>query len=77
MAPATLDVSVVICAYTEDRWADLVAAVASVQRQMPLLGEIIVVIDHNPDLLVHNPAAVFAVVVCFLGWMRWGAWGQP
>jgi glycosyltransferase involved in cell wall biosynthesis len=44
-------VSVVICAYTEKRWEDLVAAVESVQRQTVSPEEIIVVIDHNPGLL--------------------------
>ena len=45
-------VSVVICAYTEARWDDLLAAIDSVRRQrdrVPL--EIVVVIDHNPALL--------------------------
>jgi glycosyltransferase involved in cell wall biosynthesis len=45
-------VSVVICAYTEERWDDLLAAIASVREQrdrVPL--EIVVVIDHNPALL--------------------------
>jgi glycosyltransferase involved in cell wall biosynthesis len=46
-----LDVSVIICAYTEDRWDDLVAAVESVLRQSTPPREIIVVIDHNPRLL--------------------------
>ena len=51
MAPATLDVSVVICAYTEDRWDDLVAAAAALQNQSMQPREIIVVVDHNPALL--------------------------
>jgi glycosyltransferase involved in cell wall biosynthesis len=45
-------VSVVICAYTEKRWNDLLAAIDSIRVQrdrVPL--EIIVVIDHNPVLL--------------------------
>ena len=45
-------VSVVICAYTEARWDDLLAAIDSIRVQrdrVPL--EIIVVIDHNPALL--------------------------
>lgn len=46
-----LTVSVIICAYTEDRWDDLIAAVASVQQQTLSAKEIIVVIDHNPQLL--------------------------
>jgi glycosyltransferase involved in cell wall biosynthesis len=51
-------VSVVICAYTEARWDDLLAAIASVDEQRertPL--EIIVVIDHNPALLERMEAA--------------------
>lgn len=43
--------SVVICAYTRERWAELGAAVRSVQDQTPHPHELIVVIDHNPALL--------------------------
>jgi glucosyl-dolichyl phosphate glucuronosyltransferase len=51
--PATKqsDISVVICAYTEKRWDDLVAAVASLQQQSLQPCETLVVIDHNPSLL--------------------------
>lgn len=42
--------SVIICAYTEDRWDDILAAVASVQAQEPAPDELIVVVDHNPAL---------------------------
>jgi glycosyltransferase involved in cell wall biosynthesis len=45
------DISVITCAYTEDRWNDLVAAVESVQQQTLVAREIIIVIDHNPALL--------------------------
>lgn len=48
-APET--VSVVICAYTADRWDDVLAAVASVRGQSVPALEILVVVDHNPDLL--------------------------
>jgi len=44
------DISVVICAYTEQRWPDLVAAVESVQRQSVAPREIVLVVDHNPAL---------------------------
>lgn len=47
----TRDVSVVICAYTGERWDHLVAAVTSVQRQSVPPREIIVVVDNNPGLL--------------------------
>jgi len=46
-----LEFSVVICAYTEQRWQDLVAAVASVKTQTLPPLEIIVVVDHNAELL--------------------------
>ncbi len=42
-----LAVSVVICAFTEERWHDLLAAVESIHRQTLPPVEVIVVIDHN------------------------------
>jgi glucosyl-dolichyl phosphate glucuronosyltransferase len=53
---AALAVSVVICAYTEDRWEDLVAAVESARRQSVLPQEVLVVVDHNPGLLARARA---------------------
>ncbi|WP_239404954.1 glycosyltransferase [Frankia sp. Cj3] len=47
--------SVVICAYTEERWADLERAVTSLSAQTVPPHEVIVVIDHNPRL--HQRAA--------------------
>lgn len=47
------DVSVVICVYTEERRAALLAAVDSVRAQSVLPREIIVVVDHNPALLAY------------------------
>jgi glycosyltransferase involved in cell wall biosynthesis len=43
--------SVIICCYTMDRWADLVAAVAETDRQGGGRAEIIVCVDHNDTLL--------------------------
>lgn len=43
-------VSVVICAYTMRRWDDLRAAVSSVLSQDPRPAQVLVVIDHNPEL---------------------------
>ena len=43
-------VSVVICAHTEERWDDTLAAAASVRRQSYAAKELIVVVDHNPRL---------------------------
>lgn len=44
-------VSVVICAYTEDRWEDVLAAVASVRAQSRPALETLLVVDHNEVLL--------------------------
>jgi len=46
------EVSVVVCTYTEERWDDLVAAVASVRGQPVRAGavEVIVVVDHAPAI---------------------------
>lgn len=44
------DVSAVVCAHDELRWDALARAVASLQAQEPPLGEVIVVVDHNPRL---------------------------
>lgn len=51
--PNGASVSVVICAYTEDRWADIVRAVRSVQGQSHVPVETIVAVDHNPSLLAR------------------------
>ncbi|MFD9483549.1 glycosyltransferase family 2 protein [Streptomyces sp. NPDC059991] len=47
----TRDFSVVICVYTEDRWEDILAAVASVRHQSRPALETLLVVDHNPALL--------------------------
>jgi GT2 family glycosyltransferase len=46
-------VSVVICAYTEERWGRLVAAVESARRQTLPPLEVLVVVDHNSRLLAR------------------------
>ncbi|GGT18116.1 glycosyltransferase family 2 protein [Streptomyces chromofuscus] len=45
------DISVVICVYTEDRWEDILAAVASVRAQSRPALETLLVVDHNQALL--------------------------
>jgi GT2 family glycosyltransferase len=45
-----LSVDVVICAYTESRWDDLLAAVKSIAQQTHRVESCLVVIDHNPAL---------------------------
>lgn len=56
-------ISVVICAYTQRRWEELVAAVASVRRQTPPAAQIIVSVDHNAALLERVSHDLPGVVV--------------
>lgn len=51
-------ISVILCAYTLDRWDDLREAIASLRAQTRAADEIILVIDHNEDLL-ERCAALF------------------
>jgi glucosyl-dolichyl phosphate glucuronosyltransferase len=44
--------SVVICTYTEKRWSHLLAAIESIERQELRPAELIVVVDHNPTMLL-------------------------
>jgi glycosyltransferase involved in cell wall biosynthesis len=50
------DLSVVICAYTDERWEDLRSAVISVQDQLLPAAELLVVIDHNEELQARAEA---------------------
>jgi glycosyltransferase involved in cell wall biosynthesis len=45
-----LTASVVICAYTEERWDDTLRAVASVESQEPPPHQVILVVDYNLEL---------------------------
>jgi GT2 family glycosyltransferase len=56
-------ISVVICAYTQRRWDELVAAVASVRHQTPPAAQIIVSVDHNDALLERVSHDLPGVVV--------------
>ena len=58
-----MEPSVVICAYTQDRWDDTLAAIDSVRRQSVAPHEIILVIDHNPELFRRAQAAISGVTV--------------
>ena len=46
-------ISAIICAYSDERWNDLVDAVTSIRSQTLPVGEIIIVIDHNPLMFEH------------------------
>jgi GT2 family glycosyltransferase len=56
-------ISVVICAYTEQRWDDIVAAVESVRRQSVPAQQCILVIDHNPALAQRADAEITGCLV--------------
>ena len=53
----------VICAYTERRWEDIVAAVASIRAQTHPPVRTILVVDHNPPLLERARVAFPDLVV--------------
>lgn len=50
-AAASPTVSAIICAYTLDRWTDIVAAVRSIEAQDRPAIETVIVADHNAALL--------------------------
>lgn len=56
-------ISVVICAHTLDRWRDIREAVRSVRNQTCRPHEIVVVIDHNAELLKRARAEYPDVLV--------------
>lgn len=62
-APRPRTLSVVVCAYTLDRWADIEAAIGSLRRQTRPAEQVVLVADHNPELLERARTA-FPDVVC-------------
>jgi GT2 family glycosyltransferase len=59
--PATL--TVVVCAYTLQRWDDICAAVASLRDQTRPADQVVLVADHHDELLQRARAA-FPDVLC-------------
>jgi len=61
-AVATADpsprVSVVVCTYTDDRWAQLCATIRSLTAQTAPPAQIVVVVDHNEGLAARARAAL-------------------
>jgi glucosyl-dolichyl phosphate glucuronosyltransferase len=51
LTPTLVQVSVVICAYTEKRWQTMSRAIRVTSRQLRPVDELILVIDYNPSLL--------------------------
>lgn len=58
----TSKISVIICAFTEERWDATVAAIESVRKQTLPADETILVIDHNPPLLERARAAIPGII---------------
>ena len=57
------DVSVVVCAYTLERWDDILRAVSSLWAQSPKIQELILVSDHNDELRRRAEAELPGVLV--------------
>ena len=62
-ASSGTSISVVICAYTEKRWDETLAAVGSVRQQSYPAAETILVVDHNPALQERLASALPDVTV--------------
>jgi len=61
--PQLPSVSVVICAFADERWEDTLAAIASAQAQEPKPHEVILVVDHNPALQARFAATLDVTVI--------------
>ena len=66
--------TVILCAYTERRWPDLVAAIGSVRAQTAAPAEIVLVVDHN-DALLARAGGTLAGVRCLRNDARRGLSG--
>jgi GT2 family glycosyltransferase len=55
--------AVIICAYDQRRWDDLVRAIDSVRAQADAATELILVIDHNPELFARARAELDVTVI--------------
>lgn len=61
--PPLRSVSVVVCAYTIERWQQLLRAVASAQAQTLAPSQVVVVVDHAPELLERAKSGIEGAVV--------------
>ena len=66
--PAASDISVIISAFTLDRWDDLVGAIDSVRAQTRPARETILVVDHSPELEARARAELDGVKVVQNAW---------
>jgi GT2 family glycosyltransferase len=58
-----LEISVVICAYADERWECLLEAIQSIFNQTMLPLEIVVIIDHNPRLFARLQHTALGITV--------------
>ncbi|MFW3386637.1 UNVERIFIED_CONTAM: glycosyltransferase family 2 protein [Kocuria sp. CPCC 205274] len=56
-------ISVVVCSFSEQRWDELCAALASLQQQSLVPEEIVLVIDHNDELFERAVGAFDRVTI--------------
>ncbi len=63
MSATPTSFAIVICAYTMDRWDDILAAVDSAKDQRLPPDEIVVVVDHEPELRDRLSATLTGVTV--------------
>lgn len=63
MYASSPSIAVVVSTYDESRWGHLVACVDSLRRQSAPAAQLIVVVDHNPDLLERAREAFDGVTV--------------
>jgi GT2 family glycosyltransferase len=61
--PDRLTISVVICAYSDERWESLLTAISSCRAQTTVPSEIVVVIDYNEPLRARLEAVASGVSV--------------
>ncbi|MGA2014382.1 MAG: glycosyltransferase [Solirubrobacteraceae bacterium] len=62
-APTPVSISVVISAYTEQRFAELLRAVGSVRTQTVAARDVVVVVDFNDELLARAREVLIGVTV--------------
>ena len=51
VSPNTFDASILICAYSDERWDDLIEVIKSCQKQTVAAKQIIVIVDHNEPMM--------------------------
>ena len=56
-------ITVVVCAYTQTRWKQTRAALESVLAQRPAPAQVLLVVDHNPELARRARAELSGVTV--------------